>query len=200
MPTARCAHCGATFASSASRAKYCQQACYLAVVRQRGADGLIARFWAKVQTDGPIQRAELGPCWVWTASLIRGYGQFHLPRSGRTQRTVYAHRFAWTLTNGPIPEHLSVLHRCDHPVCVNPNHLFLGTQPDNLADARAKGRLIDGRHLLKVSDADVAYIRAHYRPRENSRELAAQFGISVVHVGRLARDGRPTRAAVGEVC
>lgn len=197
MPTATCPRCGRSFAVSPQHTKYCQQACYVADVRQRGADGLIARFWAKVQTNGPVLRPDLGPCWAWTASTIRGYGQFHLPRDHGRQRTIYAHRFAWELTNGPIPDSLSVLHRCDHPVCVNPNHLFLGTQLDNLADARAKGRLIDGVHLIKVTDADAAYIRTHYRPRQNGKELAARFGISLVHLLRVvqgtARVRRPLR-------
>lgn len=187
MPTALCAGCGRAFVPSPARTKYCQHACYVAKTRQTGADGLIARFWAKVQQDGPIRRPELGPCWVWTASTVRGYGQFHLPRHHHKQQTVYAHRYAWTLTHGPIPDNLSVLHKCDHALCVRPDHLFLGTQPDNLADARAKGRLIDGAHLIKVSDAGLADIRAHYRAGENGQQLAAQYGISLVHLLRIVK-------------
>ncbi len=198
MPTALCAYCGRGFARSLARSKYCQQACYVADLRQRGAEGLIARFWAKVQTNGPVLRADLGACWIWTASTIRGYGQFHLPRSSDQRHIVFAHRFAWELEHGPIPDNLSVLHQCDNPLCVRTDHLFLGTQPDNLADARTKGRLIDGQHLIKVSDADVAYIRAHYRPRENSHELAARFGITRQHVARLARVGRTRKPPVFE--
>lgn len=177
MPTATCATCGAEFAQSAARTRYCRQACYLANIRQRAAESLITRFWAKVQ--------KTPTCWLWTANAVRGYGQYHLPRTGRQQHVIYAHRFSWTLTNGPIPDNLAVLHRCDVPLCVNPNHLFLGTLADNLADARAKGRLIDGKHLIKVSDAGIRDIQRRYVPRKNGKQLAAEYGIHLVSLLRI---------------
>ena len=75
-------------------------------------------------------------CWEWSRSRNKdGYG--HLYCGGRV---VSAHRFSWMLFYGPIPKGLCVLHKCDNPTCVNPNHLFLGTQLDNLKDMRAKNR------------------------------------------------------------
>jgi hypothetical protein len=90
-------------------------------------EGLIARFWAKVEkTDG---------CWLWRAQIACGYGRFR-----SDQGNMQAHRFAWIITNGPIPDGLWVLHKCDVKICVNPEHLFLGTHEDNMADMVQKGR------------------------------------------------------------
>lgn len=86
------------------------------------------RFWARVEkSDG---------CWLWTgAQHFRGYGAT-TPIRGHTR----AHRVSWVLTNGLIPDGAGVLHRCDTPLCVNPAHLYLGSQRQNLADCVARGR------------------------------------------------------------
>lgn len=89
------------------------------------------RFWPRLDQSG-------GPeaCWPWTGSRTRtGYGKCSVDG-----RHVAAHRLAWQLTNGPIPDGLHVLHRCDNPPCCNPGHLFLGTHTDNVRDMLAKGR------------------------------------------------------------
>ena len=90
----------------------------------------IARFWDKVETDG-------SGCWLWTGGCNRpgGYGRFRVGK-----KMVVAHRVAWELAYGPIPEGKRVLHHCDTPPCENPAHLWLGTQADNLQDCRDKGR------------------------------------------------------------
>ena len=74
-------------------------------------------------------------CWLWLLSKAFGYGNFKV--NGKTKR---AHRVAWEEFNGPIPEGMNVCHTCDNPSCVNPEHLFLGTQYDNLQDMKQKGR------------------------------------------------------------
>lgn len=92
-----------------------------------------SRFWSNVP------KGDRSSCWEWkgvrVGSMTIKYGQFNFP-GGRTA----AHRFSWYLAHGPIPNGLQVLHKCDNPPCVNPSHLFLGTQADNVHDCVAKGR------------------------------------------------------------
>lgn len=94
-------------------------------------DRLRERFWAKVtKGDG---------CWLWTGHRLKhGYGVISV--GGRKGRPELAHRVAWVLTNGAISGDQAVLHRCDNPPCVRPDHLFLGSQADNMIDMRTKGR------------------------------------------------------------
>jgi hypothetical protein len=78
-------------------------------------------------------------CWEWTGAKPNGrYGTLHL--GGPVRRTGLAHRISWMIHFGPIPDGLCVLHRCDNPGCVRPDHLFLGTKGDNNRDAVAKNR------------------------------------------------------------
>jgi hypothetical protein len=97
------------------------------------------RFWSKVDRRGK--------CWIWTASRDpSGYGFFRL--NGRMHK---AHRVAWELTHGPLPQgqghNVCVLHRCDTTSCVNPDHLWLGTQADNVKDMIEKGREVKSRGI-----------------------------------------------------
>jgi Autographiviridae endonuclease len=139
------------------------------------------RFWAKVTIRGP-QR-----CWLWAgAASGTGYKYGQVAWRSRYRTPQRAHRVAWELFHGqPVPAGNVIAHHCDIPLCCNPSHLFLTTQHGNLADARQKGRLVCGRHLIKVSDAGIADIRANYRPRYNGKHLAAKYGITLISLLRI---------------
>lgn len=94
---------------------------------------LTQRFAGKFRID-----TQTG-CWPWTAAVdYHGYGRIQMgPRGGGV---IIAPRASWLIHNGPIPEGMCVLHRCDNPPCVNPDHLWLGTRSDNQRDMMAKGR------------------------------------------------------------
>ncbi len=141
------------------------------------------------------QKYEVAPngCWEWTASLSRyGYGQLRtgtVKEGGRTMTK--AHRFSWELHNGPIPKGLAVCHKCDNRKCVNPEHLFLGTNADNTADMMAKGRGARGeRHgNHKLTDDDVVRIRA-LAGSMLQREIAARFGVNQQTVSKILNGSR----------
>ena len=93
------------------------------------------RFWAKVEKSNS--------CWLWRANCNpEGYGQFWL--NGKLEK---AHRISWTFKHGAIPDRLLVLHKCDNPPCVNPEHLFLGTDRDNSRDRIRKGLWTPNQHV-----------------------------------------------------
>ena len=131
-----------------------------------------------------------GGCMLWTGYLNpTGYGQINVGK-----KMDLTHRVAWKLANGPVPEGLFVLHRCDVRACANPNHLFLGTAADNAADRDAKGRHRCGgvrgeRHgRAKLTSASALSIRALLAAGEgNQQTIAKTFGISQSAVSRVKR-------------
>jgi hypothetical protein len=134
-----------------------------------------ARFWRKVQKGTG--------CWLWMAGRDSwGYGVFWM--GGRQCR---ANRVCFELTSGPIPEGKQVLHRCDNPQCVNPEHLFLGTNRDNVDDKVAKGRQPRGETngRAKLSDEQAAEIGRRRRAGECATALAREFGVSQQRVSQL---------------
>ena len=116
-------------------------------------------------------------CWVWRGGLtMAGYGRFQ-----RAGRSVYAHRASFEEAYGPIAGGLQVLHHCDNPPCVRPDHLFLGTQADNVADASRKGRMHPGEAngAARLRTDDVRVIRDSVGPRA---ALAERYGITRAYV------------------
>lgn len=148
------------------------------------------RFWAKVQ------RGE--GCWPWLGCRCKagkGYGRFGV-KVGWVEN---AHRMAWELTFGPIPEGISVLHHCDNPGCVNPSHLFLGTQRDNILDAIKKGRayiphFVGETHgSAKLTEQDVLCLRTLAALGDvNKSALAREYGVTQPAI-RYAITGRSWR-------
>ncbi|MEU4640849.1 HNH endonuclease signature motif containing protein [Micromonospora sp. NPDC023814] len=134
-------------------------------------------------------------CREWTGYVnTTGYGQIS---RGTGLGLIGTHRAAWEIANGPIPEGMHVCHRCDNRLCCSPEHLFLGTPGDNIADMVAKGRARGAEgvtnHNAKLTAQQVAEIRERYLPpakrgggyRSNAQELAREFGITRQYVTQL---------------
>ena len=148
----------------------------------------IERFWIKVNKDGtvPEHMPHLGQCWIWTAGKLKdGYGHYRF--NGKPCR---AHRVSYELANGEIPVGFFVLHKCDNPVCVNPDHLVLGTVADNAKDMTRKGR---GRYSYgekngqsKLTHEKVAKIRKMYSLGEVSQKRISEiFGVAESRINEI---------------
>jgi len=120
-------------------------------------------------------------CWLWLGRCSQnGYGRFQSSRaSGKQAVASTSHRFSWLYTNGPIPDGLRVLHKCDNRICVRPDHLFLGTDLDNARDRASKGRngnLKGSRNgQSKLIEDEVRAIKTDSRIAD---EIAADYKVS----------------------
>lgn len=124
-------------------------------------------------------------CWLWEFCVNRaGYGIFDF---GDERGTRLAHRVAWSLYRGPIPDGLCVLHRCDVRCCVNPSHLFLGTAADNGADMASKGRSTRGtaHPNARLTESEVREILALRRAGVSGVICAARFGVSTKAISKI---------------
>lgn len=163
-----CELCGTPF--SAAR-RFCSKSC----ASKSKARSVESRFWEYV--------VRTGDCWLWTGCKTSfGYGAIR--QGGRNGETLRTHRVSWELRNGPIPPGMIVLHKCDIPACVNPDHLRLGSHADNVKDKIAKGRARFG-HLpgekhgsAKLTDALVRLARAFIADGISQISIAKSFGVS----------------------
>lgn len=152
MHTHTCENCTKTFQAMPKRKRFCSNDCYWAYGQR--PDVCLARFWAQVK--------KTRTCWLWTGQLdTAGYGNVALAKVRWG-----SHRFSWTLVNGPIPKGMEIMHTCDTPACVRPEHLRLGTHADNMRDCTEKGR----KPTLLTPDA-VREIRAAVAPHQGRRRL-----------------------------
>lgn len=147
---------------------------------------LAERFWSKVAKAGP------GECWLWTAGCDRhGYGKFYpgIRHGAKNDWTsVASQRIAWALTYGPVPEKLHVLHRCDVRSCCNPEHLFVGTHQDNLADMVAKGRQAIGHGKgRKLTAEAVLEIRRAISAGTRPQSLCEKYGVGPSTISMIRR-------------
>jgi HNH endonuclease len=134
---------------------------------------MLDRFWNKVN--------KTSDCWIWTASRNKKkYGCFKL--KGKTE---LAHRISWEIHNGTIPDGMSVCHHCDNPPCVRPDHLFLGTNKDNVNDRISKKRFVDFNWLKPYQQAG----------EKNPSSKLCQ--IDVDSIRKLYSDGLMTRKELG---
>jgi hypothetical protein len=138
----------------------------------RGRAPIEERFWRNVnKSDG---------CWLYGIGAFSGYRSLAL--GAKSAGTIGVHKYSYELHHGPVPDGMVVMHKCDNPRCVNPDHLEVGSYEDNTQDMYGKGRakpaIVQGRNngKSKLTEADVRYIRAN--PERGHKDLADELGVS----------------------
>lgn len=180
-----CACCGAVFCKTTHdsvahwrKRKFCSKTCANRITAKARHQPLTERYWAKVvrKTDG---------CWDWLGCKDKlGYGR--IGHGTREHGTISAHRASWIVHFGTIPEGLHVLHECDNPTCTRPDHLFLGTHADNMADMARKGRAWRSAERYtgtknpnnKLRPDDIPDIYRRIRAGERMTRIANDYGVT----------------------
>lgn len=148
---------------------------------KRRAAWRLARFWAKVR--------KTPTCWVWTGSQ-RGPTKIKYGSCWWNGKLQGAHRVSWQINRGEIPPRLCVLHKCDFPLCVKPNHLFIGTKQDNAIDMFRKKRVSragENNGRSKLTWKQVRQIRKRYANGETQPALGREFGVIQPTIGFIVR-------------
>ena len=122
-------------------------------------------------------------CWGWNGCLSNGYGAI-----GHSGKSLGAHRVSYELFVGPVPKGMHVCHKCDNPICTNPDHLFLGDQAENMRDMARKGRNVGG---IRYPADRIQQVLSYEGSGLTSRKISSETGISRSHVIRILR--RETR-------
>jgi hypothetical protein len=172
-----CVVCGKSYylpPSHRKNSKSCSWECRSVLISGERTD-LSERFWAKVnKTD---------TCWLWTAGTTHsGYGSIRV--KGKALR---AHRVAYEMLVGPIPEGAVLMHSCDTPACCNPAHLSIGSQRENIHDAIEKGRTChrEKHWNYKISPQDIMDIQAAHIGGATGRAIAKHFSVSESLVSKI---------------
>lgn len=126
-------------------------------------------------------------CWEW---MGRKNGKYEYGLVITKEETAMAHRVAWELTHGRIPDGMLILHHCDNPPCINPGHLYLGTHLDNARDKVNRGRIQRGEDHFKAKlrESDIVAIRKMYIPRRFSlRKIAAMYDVTYQNIEKIVK-------------
>lgn len=147
------------------------------------SQSIVEKFWKMVDFG------EENECWIWKGGTNGsgnglGHGKLVISRDHGKAKNEYAHRISWVLHYGQIPDGMFVCHHCDNPPCVNPKHLFIGTQVDNMKDMASKGRTGKGafgerQHSAKLKEKDVVEIKTALRDGQKMSVLSKRFGVTI---------------------
>lgn len=185
LSTVSCESCGREFQFNAcpsnvrlGRGRFCSKTCQIA--------------WQRVPLRTRFEK-HIGPttdtgCILWMGTISEGrYGVIHA--GGKDSPRIYAHRLAYEIANGPIPDGMSIMHSCDNPRCINAEHLSPGTITDNMTDKIHKNRQAKGEVVAssKLTVAAVREIRERHAGGDAATHLARDYGVSIRCIGKITK-------------